>query len=137
MRAVRECLTGIGPGSVTGTPTSSRKTIVSTRRTHRIVILKGGGFFITSKLHPAQPDKVGEINDKGMVAAALCFVGHTSKVPFGEPFDIVGVDRTLLSPGFLLFRPDGSVKRRFLAKGLFVPVEYIGLRCPLTWVDYL
>ena len=71
-----------------------------------------------------------------METAALSFVRHTSKVPFGEVLNVVGIDWTLFAPGSLLFHSRCSVQCRSSHQRHLVVVEDIGLRSADVWVYY-
>ena len=71
-----------------------------------------------------------------METAALSFVRHTSKVPFGEVLNVVGIDWTLFAPGSLLFGSDSPVQSRGSHECHLVVVKDIGLRSAGVWVYY-
>jgi hypothetical protein len=62
-----------------------------------------------------------------MKTAALSFVGHSAKIPFGKPVNIIRVDWPFLPPSALLFSPDSPVECRSSHQCQLVMVKYVRL----------
>lgn len=92
------------------------------------MLLKTRQFLPTGGFHPAQSLNSGEINHKTVEAASLSFIGHSSEIPLGQPFNIVGVDWPFLPPGSFLFNSGCPIQCSLFHQRHLVVVEDIDLR---------